>query len=40
MKKMTKTPFSKHEGRTGELLRFIHIDVCGPMTTEDRGGYS
>ena len=40
MGKMTKTPFSGHGERATELLRLIHTDVCGPMTTQARGGYS
>ena len=40
MGKMTKTPFSGHGERTSELLGLVHTDVCGPMTTEARGGYS
>ena len=40
MGKMTKTPFSGHGERTTELLGLIHTDVCGPMTTQARGGYS
>ena len=37
---MTKTPFSRNEERTSELLGLVHTDVCGPVTTEARGGYS
>ena len=37
---MTKTPFSGYEERISELLRFVHTDVCSPMTIEGRGGYS
>ena len=37
---MTKTPFSGHGESTNDLLGLIHTDVCGPMTTEVRGGYS
>ena len=40
MGKMTKTPFSGHGERTIELLGLIHTDVCGPMTTQARSGYS
>ena len=40
MDKMTKTPFSGHGERTTELLGLVHTDVCGPMTTQARGGYS
>ena len=40
MGKMTKTPFFGYGERTNELLVSVHIDVCGPMTTQARGGYS
>ena len=40
MGKMTKTPFSGHGERTTELLGLVHTDVCGPMMTQARGGYS
>ena len=39
MGKMTKTPFVGHEERANELLALVHSDVCGPMTTQARGGY-
>lgn len=37
---MTKSPFTGHGDRANELLGLIHSDVCGPMTTQARGGYS
>ena len=40
MGKMTKTPFSGYGERTDELLGLIHTDVCGPMITEIKEGYS
>ena len=40
MGKMTKTPFSGHGERTTDLLGLVHSDVCGPMITQARGGYS
>ena len=40
MGKMTKTPFTGHGERSTKLLGLIHTDVCGPMTTQARGGYS
>ena len=40
MGKMNKTPFSGHGEKTTELLGLIHTDVCGPMITQARGGYS
>ena len=39
MGKMTKTSFSGTMERANDLLEIIHIDVCGPMTVEARGGY-
>ena len=38
--KMTKTPFIGKGARVEELLGLIHSDVCGPMSTHARGGYS
>ena len=38
--KMTKTPFTGTGVRVTELLGLIHSDVCGPMSTMARGGYS
>ena len=40
MGKMTKSPFSEHGKRVAKLLELVHTDVCGPMTTHARGGYS
>ena len=40
MDKMTKTPFSGHEERANELLALVYTDVCGPMITQTREGYS
>ena len=39
MGKMTETPFVGTMERATELLEIIHIDVCGPMSIEARGGY-
>src|SRR4051795_152072 len=39
MGKMTKTLFSGTMERATNLLEIIHIDVCGPMSVEARGGY-
>ena len=39
MGKMTKTPFTGHPERAGELLEIIHSDVCGPMNTAAWGVY-
>ncbi len=38
--KMTNSPFSGTGERASELLELIHTDVCGPMSTHARGGYS
>ena len=38
--KMTKKPFTEKGERAKELLGLIHTDVCGPMSTSARGGYS
>ena len=37
--KMKKRPFSAKGNRAQEPLELIHSDVCGPMTTQARGGY-
>jgi transposase InsO family protein len=37
---MTKTPFTGHGERATQLLELVHTDVCGPMATQARGGYS
>ncbi|XP_010556061.1 PREDICTED: uncharacterized protein LOC104825432 [Tarenaya hassleriana] len=37
---MTKSPFTGKGQRADELLSLIHSDVCGPMNTPARGGYS
>jgi transposase InsO family protein len=37
---MTKAPFSKKGERASDLLGLIHTDVCGPMSTSTRNGYS
>ena len=39
MGKMTKSPFARKGERTSDLLGLIHTDVCGPMSTEVRGGF-
>ncbi|EMS58190.1 Caffeine synthase 1 [Triticum urartu] len=38
MGKMTKTPFSGTMERATDLLKIIHIDVCGPMSVDARDG--
>ena len=40
MGKMTKSSFFGHGERATELLGLKHSDVCGPMTTQARDGYS
>src|SRR5436853_6107718 len=37
---MTKVPFTGKGERASDLLCIIHSDVCGPMNTLARGGYS
>ena len=39
MGKMTKTPFFRTMERATDFSEIIHIDVCGPMNVEARGGY-
>ena len=36
--KMTKSPFNKKGERASDLLGFIHTVVCGPLSTQARGG--
>ena len=38
--KMTKAPFKKKGERANDLLGLVHSDVCGPLSTNARGGYS
>ena len=38
--KMTKTPFTGKGERSTELLSLIHTDVCGPISTQARNGFS
>ena len=40
MGKMTKSPFNGKGERASDLLGLIHTDVCGPMSTMARGGFS
>ena len=37
--KMTKQPFNAKGRRAEELLELVHTDVCGPMSTQAKGGY-
>ena len=36
---MPKTPFSGNGVRATELLALVHSDVCGPISSQVRGGY-
>ena len=40
MRKMTKSLFYGHGGRTTELLGLKHSDIYRSMSTQARGGYS
>ena len=37
--KMTKRPFNAKGRRAQELLELVHMDVCGLMSTQAKGGY-
>ena len=37
--KMTKAPFKKSCKRENDLFELIHTDVCGPLSTNARGGF-
>ncbi|VFQ76223.1 unnamed protein product [Cuscuta campestris] len=37
--KMTKSPFTGHNERAGDLLALIHSDVCGPFNTTARESF-
>ena len=37
--KMTKTPFTGHSKKDDDLLGLIHSDVCGPLSSNARGGF-
>ena len=38
--RLTKAPFEKKGERANDLLGLVHSDVCGPLSTNARGGYS
>ncbi|KAL0395400.1 UNVERIFIED_CONTAM: hypothetical protein Slati_4506200 [Sesamum latifolium] len=38
--KMTKKPFVGQSAIANGLLDFVHTDVCGPLSTPARGGFS
>ena len=37
--KITKRPFNAKRYRAKDLLELVHLDVCGPMSIQARGGY-
>ena len=37
---MTKSPFNKQSEKASDLLGLIHTNVCGPLSTTARGGFS
>ena len=39
MEKKTKTPFTGHEEMVSDILDLVRVDVCGPISTQARGGY-
>ncbi|KAL0394383.1 UNVERIFIED_CONTAM: hypothetical protein Slati_4404500 [Sesamum latifolium] len=38
--KMTKKPFVEQSAIASSLLDLVHTDVCGPLNTPARGGFS
>ena len=36
---MTKTPFTGKGERAKDLLGLVHSDVCGPLSSNARGGF-
>ncbi|WP_248788856.1 DDE-type integrase/transposase/recombinase [Escherichia coli] len=36
---MTKAPFTGQSERANDLLGLVHSDVCGPISTQARGGF-
>ena len=36
---MTKRPFNAKGRRAHELLELVHTDICGPISTQAKGGY-
>ena len=36
---MTKTPFTGKGERAKDLLGLVHSDVCGPLSSNTRGGF-
>ena len=39
MEKMTKTLFTGHSEKANDLLGLIHSDVCGPLSSNAKGGF-
>ena len=37
--KITKQPFNAKGRRAQDLIELVHLDVCGPMLTQAKGGY-
>ena len=40
MGKLIKTPFTRYGGQVSDILDLVHTDVCGPMLTQAKDGYS
>ena len=40
MDKMIKTLFTGYRERMSDILDFVYTNVCGPISTQARGGYS
>ena len=40
LEKMTKSPFTEKDERASDMQGLIHADVCRPMSTCAREGYS
>ena len=38
--KMTKTSFTGYRERASDILDLVHTDICGPISTQARSGYS
>ena len=36
---MIKRPFNAKSSRANDLLELVHSDVCGPMSTQAKGGH-
>ena len=40
MSKMIKTKFTGYRKKTSDIFVLVYADVCDPMSTQVRGGYS